>query len=384
VESGKLKVESEDQSTRVTSLSAFHFQLSTFNFYNRGIRSVSSALVLDFDALLRPISGASPAGEPLADTIRMELDVNRREPIKGDDTTSHWKADWPKVLRVTTDALANTGKDMNTAARLVEAATKVHGVAGLRDGLRLLQRLVADCWDWLHPMPIDGDTTDIRESPIIWLNDVGRGARFPQTVGGLPLFRVQGAAFSPLDVRNKELKASFDEAVAAAKPSVLESLRPVHADLLAAKLALADLVTVLDSRRIDKDNTPDYASPDTTNNLGTAIERGIEMIEDIARARNFPLVATPAAAPSPSDNVEVSVAVAEVPGNVSGTRDGLYRQLEQIATALRKLEPHSPIPFLIERCVKLGAMPFPELMRAMIQENAAIGQLEQLLGIEKK
>lgn len=343
-----------------------------------------SAPVLDFDALLRPISGPNPAGEPLADTVRMELDINRREPIKGDDTTSHWKADWPKVLRVTTDAMTNTGKDMNTAARLVEAATKVHGVVGLRDGLRLLQRLVAECWDRIHPIPTDGDTTDIRESPIIWLNDVGRGARFPQTVGGLPLFRVQGGAFSPLDARNKELKAAFDEAVAAAKPSALEMLRPVHADLLAAKQALADLVTALDSRRIDKDSTPDYTSPDTSGNLGAAIERGIELIEDIAKKRDFPLVAKSAAAtPSPGGSGSPEV-VAEVPANVSGTREGLYRQLEQIAIALRKLEPHSPIPFLLERCVKLGAMPFPELMRAILHENAAVGELEQLLGIEKK
>jgi type VI secretion system protein ImpA len=343
---------------------------------------VISAPVLDIDALLRPIPGASPAGEPLADTVRMELDVNRREPIKGDDTTSHWKADWPKVLRVTTEALTKSGKDMNTAARLVEAATKVHGVAGLRDGLRLMQRLVAECWDRLHPVPVDGDTTDIRESPIIWLNDVGRGARFPQTVSGLPLFKVQGAAFSPLDARSKEHKAVFDEAVVSAKTSLLESLRPIHADLLAAKQALTDLVTTLDSRRIDKDNTPDYSSPDTSSNLGAAIERGIEMIEDIAKVRNFALVATPAAATPQSEGATSSVA--ETPTNISGSREGLYRQLEQIALALRKLEPHSPIPFLIERCVKLGALPFPELMRAMLHENAAVGELDQLLGIDKK
>src|SRR5436190_117277 len=232
--------------------------------------------------------------------VRMDLDANRREPVPGDDTTAHWKADWPKVLRVTTDALTGTGKDIHAAARLTEAATKIHGAAGLRDGLRLLQRMVAECWDRMHPVPADGDTTDIRESPVIWLNDVGRGARFPQTVASLPLFRVPGASFSPLDLANKERRAALDEAVASAKPSVLESLRTTHAD-----------------------------------------------------------------APA-------------------GTREGLYRQLEQIAAALRRVEPHSPVPFILERCVRLGALPFPDLMRAMIQENAALDALDRLLGIEKK
>ena len=136
---------------------------------------MTSATVLDLDSLLQPIPGDKPAGEPLSDTLRMELDANRREPIPGDDTTSHWKADWPKVLRVTSESLTEKGKDIHAAARLVEAATKVHGAAGLRDGLRFLQRMVDECWDRIHPVPSNGDTTDIRESPIIWLNDVGRG-----------------------------------------------------------------------------------------------------------------------------------------------------------------------------------------------------------------
>lgn len=342
---------------------------------------MTSAPVLDLDALLQPIPGANPAGEPLADTLRMELDTNRREPIPGDDTTSHWKADWPKVLRVTTETLTGGGKDIHAAARLVEASTKLHGAAGLRDGLRLLQRMVAECWDRMYPVPSNGDTTDIRESPIIWLNDIGRGARFPQTIASIPLFRVGGASFGPLDLQKKDLKAAFDEAVASAKPATLEALRSTHADLLAARQALADLATTLSSKRIDPDNTPDYASPDTPGNMGSAIERCIEMVEEIAKRRNFPLVPGVANAVS---SESASSGGADTPAAAAGTREGLYRQLESIAAALRHLEPHSPIPFLLERCVKMGAMPFPELMRAMIRESNTIDEVERLLGIEKK
>jgi type VI secretion system protein ImpA len=343
---------------------------------------VISDPVLDFDALLKPIPGANPAGEPLSDVVRMELDTNRREPVPGDDTTSHWKADWPKVLRVTTDTLTAKGKDIAAATRLVEAATKLHGAAGLRDGLRLLQRLIAECWDRVHPIPANGDTTDIRESPIIWLNDVGRGARFPQTVASIPLFRLATASFSPLDTRNKELKAAFDEAVMAAKLPSLEQLRKTHADLLAARQALTDLAAALTTRRIDKDNTPDYASTDSSSNLGSAIERCIEMVEDIAKRRAFPLVPpTPGAEPQPGEPAKANESQATPP---AGAREGLYRQIEQIAAALRRIEPHSPIPFILERCVKMGAMPFPELMRAIIRENATLDELDRLLGIEKK
>jgi hypothetical protein len=111
--------------------------------------------------------------------------------------------------------------------------------------------MVEECWDRMHPVPSNGDTTDIRESPIIWLNDIGRGARFPQTVASIPVFRVAGASFSPLDLQKKETRAAFEEAVAAAKPAALEALRTTHADLLAARQALADLATTLSARRVD-------------------------------------------------------------------------------------------------------------------------------------
>jgi type VI secretion system protein ImpA len=347
---------------------------------------VTSAPVLDLDNLLKPIAGANPAGEPLSDMLRMELDTLRREPVPGDDTTAHWKADWPKVVQITTDSLTNKGKDLHAAARLVEAATKVHGVAGLRDGLRVLHGLVTKCWDHLHPIPGEGDTTDIREAPVIWLNDNGRGARFPQTVAGMPVFRTTTGSFGSLDLRSKDRRAAVDDAVATAKPAVLETLRPTYADLLAARQVLQDLTTVLNERRIDKDSTPDYLSLDTPSNMGTAIERCIEMVEEIAKKRAFPL--TPPSAETknpaaPTGQASAGSGATDV-ASVGELRESLYRQLEQIAATLRRIEPHSPIPFLLERCVKLSALPFPQLMRAIIRENATLAELDRLLGITKE
>ena len=169
----------------------------------------------------------------------------------------------------------------------------------------------------------------------------------------------------------------------AAKPQTLEALRGTHADLLAARQALDDLVTTLAARRIDPDNTPDYTSHDTPSNLGTALDKCIDMVEDIAKRRGFHLVPPVPGAESDA-GAGASTGEAGIPATTAGTREGLYRQLGEIAAALRRIEPHSPIPFLLERCVKLGGMPFPELMRAMIRENAAVDEVDRLLGIEKK
>ena len=65
------------------------------------------------------------------------------------------------------------------------------------------------------------------------------------------------------------------------------------------------------------------------------------------------------------------------------SREDAYRQLAQAAEVLRQLEPHSPIPYLIKRAVELGAMPFPELMQALIREPNAISELKRELGIKE-
>ncbi len=45
------------------------------------------------------------------------------------------------------------------------------------------------------------------------------------------------------------------------------------------------------------------------------------------------------------------------------SRAALYGQLERIAGALKRIEPHSPVPYLLERCVKFGRVPVAELAR---------------------
>ncbi len=67
----------------------------------------------------------------------------------------------------------------------------------------------------------------------------------------------------------------------------------------------------------------------------------------------------------------------------TGSREQAYRQLAQAAALLRQLEPHSPIPYLIQRAVELGSMPFPQLIRALIREQNVLTELNRELGIKE-
>jgi len=65
------------------------------------------------------------------------------------------------------------------------------------------------------------------------------------------------------------------------------------------------------------------------------------------------------------------------------TREDIYRALAEAADALERLEPHSPVPFLVRRAVELGALPFPLLMAALIRDSGVLSEMNRELGIKE-
>jgi type VI secretion system protein ImpA len=65
------------------------------------------------------------------------------------------------------------------------------------------------------------------------------------------------------------------------------------------------------------------------------------------------------------------------------TRDDIYHALAEAADALERLEPHSPVPFLVRRAVELGALPFPLLMAALIRDSGVLSEMNRELGIKE-
>jgi type VI secretion system protein ImpA len=342
---------------------------------------LSSPAVLSLDELCLPVPGPVPSGDPLADGVRLQLDDLRKEADDFDSSTAGRVADWPKVIRIATENLQTKSKDLLLAVRLVEGVTKKHGWAGLRDGLQLLGRLSAECWDYLHPMPGPGEDAEIRVGPFNWLNDSMRGAKFPQVIGNLPVAKAGGKPFAYVDwivaSRKEELEGVIGKVDAAALKATFEEIG-------AARAALEELSRTLDEK-LGADIAPNFLSPENTSSMGTAIDQCLEMVHEVAKRRGVQLEPG-AAGESDGDTEGAEEASAGSLGgssSVGSNRDELYRQLGQIAATLKRIEPHSPVPFMIERCVKLGTMPFPSLMRAIIRESGTLDELDRIMGLEQ-
>lgn len=339
---------------------------------------MSSDPTLDLDALTRPIpNAAAPGGVPLPAALRSELERLRKPaPASADGATPGQRPapDFRAIRDDAVEALTTTSKDIGLLVRLVEANTRLHGAAGLRDGLALAARLVADCWDWLHPIPKEPDDP-ARGNRFKWLNNAADGqAEFPQTVQALPLVACGAERFSYFDTLDPARQAELDAVVGQCDDRALLVARQ---DLADAEAALAALAKGLKAR-LGSENAPDLTGNDPLN-LGTAVRNCRSFVESVVTRRGL---TTTSKEEKPTADAPTDPAIPPPPPAGGETREALYGQLERIAGALKRIEPHSPIPFLLERCVKLGKLPFPELMQAILRDGGALAELDRLLGRE--
>lgn len=341
-----------------------------------------SSPTIEVEELVKPVSDDAPGGQPLADALRRDLDSWRKEPDPDfPDTSDLPPPEWGKIISAASDALARTGKDLTVAVRLVEALTKKHGTAGLRDGLTLIERLATDCWEYVHPVPEPGDDQEARRGRLEWLNDTGKGGRFPMTVLRMPVVKTARGdefEFTAADWLNPDRRP---EVIEAAAGLTADTLRQSMDELAEVREVLRRLAAVLDEKMGAE--SPNL-SEDGDGNLGNGLLKCAEFVRGVAHARGFSLDD----GPPPDEEVggggggdDTGGATGRAAG---GSRDQMYRQLEQIAAGLRRLEPHSPVPYLIERCVRMGALPFPDLMREVLGQHAVLDEIDRLLGLKRE
>lgn len=344
--------------------------------------------VIDIDSLLAPIPGDDPAGAPLPGDVRRKLDELRREPDAFDlqAGAADKRADWHGVISLAEDTLTNTSKDLLVAIRLTEALSKRDGYFGLAAGLKLLSRLVSECWDRIYPKPDPGEDDSVRIGPFLWINHSIKGAKFPGTIANLKLFHRDETTYSYVyinDTAKAEQREEFMRVFESLRPKELEEFQKVAEAVHESKETLTELGRALDERF--GENAPDLMSEENPDNIGRVLVSADREVTKLQKARGLISDGSEAASDSTTDSSDRSGGGGnnESSGGNPRTmnREGLYRQIETIADALARLEPHSPIPFLLKRVVKLGSLSFPELMKEFVRDSGTIDEVNRLLGI---
>ncbi len=335
---------------------------------------------LDLAAVLQPISADAPAGNPHAYTreIRGPLQALRQEerPEDFDEATRPAqlkKSDWPGVVRLATDALQTKTKDLRVACHLLEGLAWTSGFAGMSCGLELLRRLVGECWDRLNP-PIEGGDLEQRAAPLSnMLDDPVRGIAFPCTVRHLPLVVTPQRAYGLIEwlqLRRSPLPEAQQEVARVVAGLSQEQLDGLGRSMAGCLEQLQGLVLALEEKL-------GAAAPALTN-LKAALEECQAVVRE-ERSRLLPVepaAVAPAAGQAEAGEVKTSAAGA------AATRAEAYLQLTRAAELLEQLEPHSPIPYLVKRAVRLGRLPFPQLMERIIRDGNVLKELQREMGFD--
>jgi len=350
------------------------------------MRSVLTTESLDIEALLAPLPGDDPAGDPraYAHRLRDQLHELRREddPDDYDEATrpAQWKhADWNGVAETASAALVSDSKDIRVACHLAEALVRLNGLAGLHQSLTLLLQLTDECWDRLNP-PLDPEDPDTRAAPLAnMLDDPVRGLCFPNVIRQIPLLG-RGAETCSLSAW-KQMRTAGGESADLAE-ALLHSSDPEE---LTERVAAADAsLNQLEALRAALNEKLGDHAPGLCH-LEEAVTdcRGL-LAHALAEVGVEPTI-SPAETSGEQDNNETTAPPA-ASGQLSASdalrnRREAYRRIEQAARFLNQLEPHSPVPLLVLRAVKLSDLPFPSLIRQFVREENILSEMDRELGI---
>ena len=353
------------------------------------------------DLLLAPIATSLSCGEDMGfssdfDSIQEMRRADDPSLDQGEWVTDLKVADWPGVARRCEELLRSRTKDLRIAGWLADAWARLRGFAGLHDGLALYAGLVDRHWDHIHPLPEEGDQEQ-RIGNVTWLL-----LRVQELARQVPLDRVTATGCSLNDVealRGARGGGAGTDAAARAEQASKELaalVRSVSGAGLAAfdsqLAAIDDCLAELNRLQSMLDERLDHANP----SFGPA-RRALEAARDAwlrigrdsgvaSAASDNPAIATldeQGATGTPSSaSVRDSSPLASGDSEALTNRAQALRQLRQIADFFRRTEPHSPVAYLAEKAARWGEMPLHAWLRAVVKDQGALSQLEELLGSE--
>lgn len=338
-------------------------------------------LGISLTRLLAPIDAVTAVGLPVRGSMMYRMVEQAR---KGDDASlpmGSWavdlkRANWPKVSRLIGDILSGSAKDLQLASWLLESEIQQRGYAAIAPCIVLMHGLCEICWDGLHPQGDHGDF-DARINIVRWVNE-----KLLRTLSLAPLIGEddQSASWSDWELAhyyerllaaNGELPpeaedaSTLDDLHKLLASTRLGELRERYAELMAAHEAIDAFEQCL--RRRLAQEAPTLSKLDA---LLASVQSPIRA-ELSRREASLP---RPSIEDEPDDEEED-----RVEGDLND-RDRAYRVLADIAEFLARIEPHSPVPYLLRRAVVWGGMDAAALHKELYAKNNGQISVADLFG----
>ncbi len=348
-------------------------------------------MIIDVEQLLAPVSNDQPAGrnieyEQVYNEIREARESDPDYLPQGEWATELRKADWGKVVRLSSQVLRKESKDLQVACWLIEGLSQQNGINGLLEGVGFMTPFVQTYWQNGWPV-LDEDGIAIRHGMI---NRLDR--QLAQMLHCYPLF---GQMESTLDHWRKVLayqhRVTMKPESAAERGSEddfsMDTFNRWAATLDSQKIAaqsevLRQVETALDQFEATYAQLNPHAD---SLAMGQVRNATAEMQEFVKRlfdrvAPAYDDVMTLNVL-TPYDN-EPDTDPRSLMNNTQKqtmSRDLAISQMLTIAHFFRQTEPSSPVPFLMERAARWAAMTLTEWLEEMLQDDSSMRDINNVL-----
>lgn len=351
---------------------------------------------IDVTRLLAPVSEESPCGENLeydVDYAAMEqAAAGKPEQQFGNTFIPAQDPDWGEVFEKATSLLERS-KDLRVALNLARSATRTQGLPGLADSLAVLNGLVEQFWEKVHPQLDPDDDNDptirlntiasvcdptsmlrfAREAPLVKSRGLGtfsyrdvliaQGEMPPPAEGNKPELSTIEGAFS--DVEADQLKENAASAAKALElTQAIESAVTGHVGVSASPSLdpLTDLLKSINKLLQDKLAVRGLLDEPAGDEPATVADESAGSEESAAA----------------SSNGRKGAAAQKLTGEIA-SREDVIRAIDKICDYYKRYEPSSPVPLFLNRAKRLASKSFLEILRDLTPD--ALNQALALGGI---
>jgi type VI secretion system protein ImpA len=339
--------------------------------------------LIDVETLLAPVGESEPCGPDLEyDSAFLALEEAARgkpEQQFGDTLIPAEDPDWRKMREIALELLGRT-KDVRVAVHLLRAATRLQGLGAAADGLRLIQGMLTQYWDHVHPM-LDADDDNDPTMRLNALAPLVDGACFLADVRKAGL----GGGRSGLTGRDVELatgKAQPNEGESVTPlAGVVQALQDAEADqpgLLASLSGMVDTVGAIDAVVTEKATIsgPEFRP---LRLLLQVISDTAKQASGVAGAAQEGEARTDAPDMAVAGGAASHILAVAAPAGTLRTRDDAIQALEKVCEWIELNEPSNPAPLLIRRAQRLMSKNFVDIIKDLVPDS--IEQIGKLAGV---
>lgn len=380
---------------------------------------------LDIPGLLTPVSDEEPAGPELRnapardvaalffavrDARKKAIDAERRlrdflsmsEEEKKAEPDLPGAADWDAVRQSAVKALARS-KDLWVTAWLIEALTRLHGFAGLRDGFRLAHQLCDQFWGGIHPRPDKDRDLAERFAQVAGLDGGGTAEgtliapilnvpiTAARTIDNFSLADYKDAIDlerKPPEIKQGRAKQGavtmdmFNQAVAETSAEFFTKLRD---DVKGADAAVTEFIDSLREREKAHRDAGGNGFIPPSSKIREALGESLRLVKGWTKD---PLE-------DGLEDTKDTVTGTDVGGKRDGrpqwpegpsveTRQEAFQTLLRVADYFRRAEPHSPVSYALEQVVRWGRMSLPELLAELVADRSTREEIFRRTGITQE